>query len=326
MTELTDRYIFAAARNLPAAQREEFSRELAERIGDAIDARVDSGASAPEAAEHDALAELGNPSMLAADYTDRPLMLIGPGLYLIWKRLLILLESIVPPIVAAAVLLASLIEGRGWGSIGPAIGIAITVGVHVAFWTTLVFAAIERTDGGKKVDLGWAPDQLPQLPDVVRPHRRSDLVASLVYIALMLGFIVWQQFGGLVIEAEWMPVLDPALWSFWLPVIIGLLVVEAAFAVWIYLRDWSWPAAVANVAIGAAFAVPVLWLFGEGRLFSPELEAFAGANIDDDGMRALGAVFVLVIVGVAVWDAIDGIVKAARGGGRGTLEFPGNRS
>lgn len=332
MTELTDRYLFAATRTLPAAQREELSRDLAERVADTIDARIASGASTPETAEHDALVELGNPSVLAASYSDRPLVLIGPRYFLIWRRLLIFLESFVPATVAAAAALGLVISGGGWEVIGAAIGIGLSVAVHLAFWLTLVFALIERYEpaaAGVADDvLGWTPDQLPQLPEVRRPHRRSDLIASLVWLAIAAVFLVWQQFGIVWIggERSSVPLLAPELWSFWLPYLLVLIVLEAAFAVWIYRSDWNWANATVNVVLNAAFAVPVIWLFVEGRLFSPEFLALVDPHLDADAERVLSVLLIGGIAAICTWDAIDGIVKAARGGGRGTLDFPGNRS
>ena len=60
---LTDRYVWAAARTVPEAQRAEFGRELRERIGDATDALVQTG-RAPADAERMALVELGDPAAL----------------------------------------------------------------------------------------------------------------------------------------------------------------------------------------------------------------------------------------------------------------------
>lgn len=332
MTELTDRYLFAATRSLPATQREELSRDLAERIADTIDARIESGASTPETAERDALVELGHPAVLAASYSDRPLMLIGPRYFLVWRRLLIFLESFVPATVAGATALGLVLSGGGWEIIGTVVTTGLAVAVQLAFWVTLVFAFIERYDTGAvgSTDklLGWTPDQLPQLPEVRRPHRRSDLIASLVFLAIAAGFLVWQQFGVLWVDGERssVPLLAPELWSFWLPYLFVLIALEAAFAVWIYLSDWNWANAIVNVVLNAAFAVPVIWLFTQGMLLSPEFVATVDPHLDADAERVLSVLFIVVVVGVCAWDAIDGIVKAARGGGRGTLDFPGNRS
>src|SRR5690625_6334720 len=51
--------------------------ELTTSITDAIDARTEQGED-PETAERAVLTELGDPAVLAAEYVDRPLHLIGP--------------------------------------------------------------------------------------------------------------------------------------------------------------------------------------------------------------------------------------------------------
>ena len=46
---LTDRYVYAAARSVPEAQRTDLERELRERIGDATDALVETGRAPADA-------------------------------------------------------------------------------------------------------------------------------------------------------------------------------------------------------------------------------------------------------------------------------------
>ena len=70
-----------------------------------------------------------------------------------------------------------------------------------------------------------------------------------MFLVLFAAAIVWQQFGVIWIDGERqpIPVLDPALWSFWIPWFLGLIVLEIAFAVAIYLRGWTWMLAGVNV-------------------------------------------------------------------------------
>ena len=320
MTTLTDRYVWAAARTLPETQRTEFGRELRERIGDVIDARVERGA-APADAEHAALVELGDPVQLASSYIDRPLQLIGPKYFLTWWRLLRLLLVIVVPISAAGLLLAQLISGAEVGEmIGTTIGTAISVGVHLCFWVTLVFAVLERSPGTSVPLTTWTPEQLPQPRDDAKAGRLGDLIASVVFLVLFAIAIVWQQSGAIWINGERqpIPVLDPALWSFWIPWFLVLIVVEIAFAIVIYLRGWTWTMAGINVLLNVAFAVPALWLFLSGQLFAPEfVEAIGWPWGEASGVTV--AVFVFAVIGVTVWDIIDGFLKAARNRGGSAL-------
>jgi hypothetical protein len=102
MSSLTDRYVQATLRRLPARQRTDIERELRASIADAVDDRVDDGGDTA-AAEVAALTHLGDPARLAAGYADRPLQLIGPAVFLDYTRLLTTLLVAVVPVVAAVV-------------------------------------------------------------------------------------------------------------------------------------------------------------------------------------------------------------------------------
>ena len=143
-TTLTDRYVDAAMRTVPEKQRPDLSAELRASIDDQIDARVDAG-EPPRGAERAVLTDLGDPDKLAAGYTDRPLHLIGPRYYLDWWRLLKLLLWIVLPFAAFGVALGLTLAGKPFGEIvGTVWVVLITTTVHLFFWTTLVFALVER--------------------------------------------------------------------------------------------------------------------------------------------------------------------------------------
>lgn len=306
---LTDRYVWAAARSVPETQRPEFERELRERIGDAMDAHIARGA-APADAEHAALVELGDPWQLAAGYVDRPLYLIGPRYFATWWRLVKLLLVILVPISAAGVLLGQVLSGAPIGEvIAEPITVALSVAVHVVFWPTLVFAIAERSGSTLPVAT-WSPERLPQIRDDARAGRLGDLIGSVVFLVILAGVIVWQQAGVIFRDGERLPipVLDPALWSFWIPYFLVLLALEVIFAVVIYLRGWTWTMAGVNVLLNAAFTVPAVWLFLSGRLFAPEfLDAIAWPWPSGD---VSVVVLTLVFISVAVWDTIDGFRKA----------------
>ena len=314
MTTLTDRYVWAAARTLPEAQRAEFDRELRERIGDATDALVETG-RAPADAERMALVELGDPAALAASYVDRPLQLIGPRYYLTWWRLVKMLYSVVLPIAVAAVVLAQLLSGADVGDvIGNAIAVGLSLAVHLGFWTTLVFAVLERSPG-RGADLAWTPDMLPQLPELSRPGRRGELIGSLVFLGIFAVVIVWQQFGLPWVDAlETIPLLDPDLWSFWIPYFLVLILLEMLFAIAIYAWGWNWWLAAANLVLNVAFVVPALWLFTTGQLINPEALEAIGWPWGDAG-DVVVPLIIVVVIGVAVWDVIDGVIKTVRGRG-----------
>lgn len=315
MTSLTDRYIWAAGRSVPETQREEFGRELRERIGDAMDARVESGAD-HVAAERDALAELGDPARTAASYIDRPLHLIGPRYFLSWLRLLKTIALVALPFGTAGILLGQLISGAPAGQIvGATVSGALSIAVHVFFWVTLLFVIIERSGGA--VPAGkWSVEQLPEIPDSGSTARRTDLIASLVFLALFIGALVWQHFGVVFLDGvrQPIPLLNPELWSFWIPYFILLLVLEAAFAVAVFRTGWTWPLAVVNAVMNLAFVIPALWLFLAGSLLDPALLDVVGWPWSSSAGPVIVAATTVAVIAGAAWEIFDGFRRAAREG------------
>ncbi|MCW3493547.1 permease prefix domain 1-containing protein [Microbacterium sp. SSM24] len=310
---LTDRYVDAAMRSVPEAQRADLAAELRASIADQIEARVESGES-HEAAERAVLTDLGDPDKLAAGYTDRPLWLVGPRYFLQWWRLLKLLLWIVIPCAVFGVSLALVLDGATFGEIMGAIWpLALTVGVHVAFWTTLAFVIVERTEGREKSlpFEEWTVDQLPE----PRPRGAglSDLVASLVFLVVAAGAILWDLFIGFVPTEPGLSFLAPGLWPGWILGLFALMALEAGLAVTVYaVGRWTAWLAVVNGILNAAIAIPAIWLLMQGELINP---AYFPAIIGEDGAEVGGIVTVVVgfvIAGIAVWDTIDGGLKAYR--------------
>ena len=309
---LTERYISATIRSLRPDAQEDVRAELAASIADAVEARLEQGEE-PESAEREVLTGLGDPAVLAAGYADRPLHLLGPRYYLTWRRLLILLLWIVPPVALVGVGLSQALIGADVGTIiGQAIGVAISAAVHVTFWTTLVFVILERTgtDTGER----WSVDDLPE-PKATGTGR-ADLIASLTILGLVLAALAWDRMSGLVhLGGEWMPVLHHGLWPLGTLALVVIVLAEAVQAIVIFARGhWSTGLAAINTALAVAFALWALLLFTNDRLLNPELLALlrSAGDVDAQTMHALGVILVVTILGIVTWDVIDGWVKTRR--------------
>lgn len=319
-TTLIDRYIYAATRSVPESGRADLRAELEASIRDAIDARVESGEEL-DTAERTVLTDLGDPDKLAADYTDRPSYLIGPRYYFEWRRLVRTLVAIVLPIAVFGVTVGQALSGRGIGEvIGSAIGSGVTIALHLVFWPTLIFAILERNTRPSPLETSratadgpWAPwtiDRLPQLRD--RGAGLSDMVGSLVFIGLVAAAIVWDRLIGFVPrDGGPLPVLDPALWPWWIAGLFLLLAAEAGLAVLIYRRGRYTPAlAAVNTLIALAVAVPALLLLQNGMLINPDFltEVYPNETV----IRVMATITGFGIAVVALWDIADGWVKATR--------------
>ncbi|MFD5213526.1 permease prefix domain 1-containing protein [Microbacterium sp. NPDC058345] len=306
---LTDRYIAATVKSLPPQLQAEVRDELQGSIADAVEARTDQG-EALDAAERAVLTDLGDPGVLAAGYADRPLHLIGPRYYLTWWRLLKLLLAIVPAVAFGGVAIGQAVAGAGIGQIiAESISVAMTVAVHIAFWTTLVFFVLERT--GADTGVRWSVDQLPEEP---QPGTgRTDLIGSLVMVAFFAGALLWDRFRGFVpTESEPLSIIHPGLWPWGIGVLFLLMAAEAALAIAVYARGtWTTAFAWINTAIAVSVLSLGITALGRGVLFNPEFVDFAIDNgVDADARAVLVVLTGIVIAGVSVWDATAGWLKA----------------
>ncbi|MEO8261598.1 MAG: permease prefix domain 1-containing protein [Pseudolysinimonas sp.] len=311
-TTLTDRYVWAVQRSLPEKQRADIDQELRGAIADTVDSKIDSGTD-PVAAEREVIVELGDPYRLAAGYADRPLHLVGPKVFPDYIRLLKVLYAIVLPIVFVAILLGQLLgqPDSFWGAFGSTIGAIITVAVHLGFWTTLVFALIERSPEYKAT--AWNPDTLPQLP-TRGAIKLSDAVASGVWFVSIVGGLIWAQYFSLFRDAdgEVVPVFDPAL-GVWLAYFLVLAAFELGFRVLLYReRRWTFPLAAVNLVGHLAFAIPFLWLLLNSSLMNPEFLARADIAplFERDGVVTI--IVLIVALAGSAGSAIEGFVKAGR--------------
>ena len=209
---------------------------------------------------------------MAASYTERPLYLIGPALFLDYIRLLKVLLWVVVPIVFVVLVIIEVLQGTTFGElVGSTIGTSITVGIHIAFWTTLAFAVIERTPNSRKPLVGWTPDMLMDVP--AKRMSFGELVGSIVAGVLGVALLLLSPILTTVTDAEGNPVgvLQPELWQFWVPYLVVLAAIGIGFEFVRYYAGPSLPVAFGNLAINAGFGIPVVWLAATGQLLNPGL-------------------------------------------------------
>ncbi|MET8307922.1 permease prefix domain 1-containing protein [Micromonospora sp. NPDC005173] len=312
MNTLTDRYLAATLRSVPTQRRDEIATELRASIEDMIEDRTGGGQDTTTV-EREVLTELGNPDLLAARYADRRLQLIGPTYYIVWLRLLKLLLSFVPAIVGTVVAVIDVADGKGFGAIGSGIAIAIEVAVQIAFWLTLTFALIERFQPVAGLP-DWTVDQLPDVP-VHRDISLADTIASVAMLVLTIGYLPFQHYQSWVHETDGgnIPILDPALWSFWLPALIAVLLASMVFEIVKYrIGRWTWTLFGVKALLNLAFTVPVAWLALSDRLLNPALGDRLSWLAEGDNRNTLGAAIAVGAAVVLVWDLIDTATKSRR--------------
>lgn len=322
-TTLTERYITTTVRSLPAAAQADVRAELEASIADAVEARIEQG-EPRDSAERAVLTELGDPGVLAAGYADRPLHLIGPRYFLVWWRLLKLLLWIVPACAAVGVAIGRILEFATIGeTIGAVVVVIIQVVVNLGFWTTLVFAILERSIPVPEAQ--WTVDQLPEHYETRAGW--SEMIGSVVFLVLAAAAIVWDALRGFVrVDGEALPILNPELWPWWMTALLVFMLAELVLAIAVYrVGRWTVPLAVVNTVLAVAFAIPALYLLITGQLVNPEFLTYLVTNHADDlananagtaeqggVFRVVTAVFAIVTAGIVVWDIIDGWLKTFR--------------
>ena len=304
MTTLSERYLAATLRGLPASKRTDVERELRSSIADAVADRVEAGEDRA-AAEIAVLEGLGDPTRLAADYAGRPQYLIGPELFEPYRQLLIRLAGVVIPLAALGLTTLAIVGGRPIvQAIAEGLGGAFMVGVQLVFWVTVVFVFIERADAARetRAEIAGGRWTVARLPEPVPTGVTvSDTIGELV--GLMIGI------GGMLFlrDLSWfndasgapIPLVDPGLSTFWVPVLVGLLLGLAVLHVVLHIAGrWTLPFAAVYAALNIAFAVAFAGLALNGMLVNPAFAAHIGWPTLDDGngvaMLATAALSVLV--------------------------------
>lgn len=233
MSNLIDRYVWAALRVVPARQRADLEPEIRVLVADAVEAHLadgtpgasdtnraanapgadtdlgargapgaDRAASAPGAdrasdraaeAERAALVELGDPELLAARYTDRSMALIGPRLYPEWRRLLTLLLPIVVPIATAVIVALAAVGGQPPAQL---VGTGISTALNVTIQMAFWFTlafALFERAGAQAPDAG--PWTPDRLPSLPDAKRPglAETIVIVVSVAVGLALLAWQQ-------------------------------------------------------------------------------------------------------------------------------------
>lgn len=319
MISLTERYLAAALRGIPERQRADVEGELRSSIADAVEDRVEAGEDRATA-ERAVLEGLGHPAKLAAEYAGRPLYLIGPELYLVYRFLLLRLVGIVVPIVFVVLTAVELLGGSGYGgALLDGAGGALTIGVQLAFWVTLVFAFLERADAARDARdeiVGasgrWTVDMLPD-PAADRVSV-GDAVGEVVTVVLTVGGLLFlRNLSWVTDSAGEVPLFDAALTDTWFPVLIGILVATAVLHVLVFaVGRWAVPLAAGFTVLELAFAVPVIVLALNGTLINPAFAAEIGwpplAERDGPVMLVVAVMTTLV----TAWEIFDAWRRSLR--------------
>lgn len=157
-------------------------------------------------------------------------------------------------------------------------------------------------------------DQLPK----DRGNRQitlSDTAFAIGWLVLVILFVPLQHFHSFLTASSGdnLAILNPALWTFWLPFLIAVLLSAVRLEIAKYRAGrWTWWLVALNALLDLAFAAPLVWLLLTDQLLNPEFVArfeWLGRGNNLDKVATVSALGVILIV---LWDIVDSLVKAHR--------------
>ena len=299
-------------------------------VDELVGARVVQGEQPETATEH-VLNDLGNPRQLARRYDGDHRYLIGPKHYDDYIDLLTAIATRVLPLAAIVIFAASILSGDGaigslvGGAVADSLWTTFTIGVQIAFWVTLAFVVMERTQrpGASTEAAGdvraWTVADLPP----AKPKRQisvSDALSSLaftVFIGIVFVFVyrngisMYLGDGGPDAVDGNVAFFNPEIPAAVAWLVLGLLAVDAMLEVVKYaVGYWVRFVAFTQIALNVAWAAVAMVIIGVWYLVNPGVR---DAVSDDAAELLLGSWFeqsvlasVLVISAIGIWEAVRG--------------------
>jgi len=321
---LIDRYIAEVGRHLPEKNRDDIEAEIRSMLEDMIDEnRQQIGKPMNDEVIAAALEQLGDPKLLAYQYTPAKHYLIGPDWYEAYIQTLKRVLATALPVVAIVTIFIALARNPidFVDALGQAFGRVIDVAIGILFWVTVAFIIVERTDtnpnelGSPKTGV-WTVDQLPQLPK----KRQISIGEALASIVFVIGYTTWVVLPFVRSQGnESVPFLNPDLWQIWLPIFFVLVVLTLIHEVFkLIIGNWTQPLMITNVILCLVSIAYIITLVMTQDVINP---AFL-ATLSDDVAGELREsarwarwtvnISAVITIGIYVWDMVNSIIMAKR--------------
>ena len=322
--KLIDRYIAEVGRHLPEKNREDIEAEIRSMLEDMIDENSQqTGKPVNDEVTAAVLEQLGDPKLLAYQYTPAKHYLIGPDWYEAYIETLKRVLATALPVVAIVTIFIALARNPiGFAdAAGQAFGRVIDVAIGILFWVTVAFIIVERTDTNPN-ELGsaktgaWTVDQLPQLPKK-RQISIGDALASIVFV---IGYTTWVVLPFLQSQqTEYVPFLNPDLWQIWLPVFFVLVVLTLIHEVFkLIIGNWTQPLMITNVILCLVSIAYIIALVTTQDVINPAFLATLSDDIVDElrdsarWARWTVNISAVITIGIYVWDMVNSMIMAKR--------------
>lgn len=322
-------YIHEVTRRLPENTRQDIALELRSTIEDMLPDEP------TEAQVKAVLAELGNPAVLAHNYLDRPMHLIGPKYFDLYLYLMKLILPIALTITLIATVADALVLVKDDATtitiilniFGKAIFTLLSTAMQIAFWITLIFAVIEWTDKSRdQAPLTmnmkkWTPDDLKD----INPVPKKKVISKWMVIGSLLWTAIWStvyfnaaKLVGIYEEIEQgytfhIPAFyQETLNSYW-PLVALVIALEIALALYkFFVGQWTMKVAGLNAVTHIITLVILAIIIGDSSIWNAGfIEYIQGvlntnSNLYDWAYQSIIIVFVVF----AAIDIFEGYRKA----------------
>ncbi|QUG42608.1 hypothetical protein KD050_04860 [Psychrobacillus sp. INOP01] len=329
---LIDIYIQEVTRRLPVKSRDDIALELRSTIEDMLPENYS------EKEVKEVLKNLGNPASLASEYSERPMYLIGPRYFDPYMTLLKIVIPIVAIIAFFVIIVENIITYSGEEDIvngiinviililGHGIWGIISATIQTFFWITLVFAILERTDTSKEKSpltpgwTEWTPDDLKSTPLISKEKKIStgDIFGSLFWIAVFIAVYfnashllgVYEKVQGKIQLI--IPTFDQeVLHSYWLIVIVALII-EIAFVFYkLIVRQWTSKLAIMNTVRNIVSTIVFIVVISTDQLINKEFYMYLEDLFDLPFELKNSAIIIVIVLWLflSILDIVQGFRK-----------------
>ena len=266
--DLTERYLYAVTKRLPAAQRADIEKELRGLIEDMVSGRT--GENEPEKKDVEAvLLELGKPSELAAKYRGSKNYLIGPDYFGTYTTVLKIVLAAVAGGLTIALIVGFFTEDREHilkSSINFLSG--MIPALFQAFgWVTVIFAIMQKFNA--KIDeenKEWNPKELPEVPAEKARIKKGEPIAGIIFTVLVIilfnsapNLLGIYNFSG---NMTFIPFFDLTVFKSILPlidVLLGLGILKEVFR--LVFEKYNFKLAAAVTLINVCSVLLIVYIF-----------------------------------------------------------------
>ena len=319
----TERYLAAVLRSIPPSKRDDVERELRSSIEDGIEERLGTGEDRT-AAERAVLEGLGDPAQLAWAYTGRPMYLIGPEIFPIYRRFLT--RILVAAVPIAAVVIGAL-EWVGSGTLTWAIGAglsgAVGVAIQTTFWLTAFFLFLDWAGPARQARTEilaaaghWTLERLPK----VSAGRISigETAGEVVTVLITLGILVFSTTLSTTSPyGTHIPFLADGFRTVWLPILLVLVAIRGVDYLRAYTAGrWTTWLTVYHALVHVAFALLLVNLALSGWIVNPVFGEQIGLPSLADGHGPVMQTLALGTVLATGYEIVRIILRARRTDGR----------